>query len=257
MEVEQAKGSPLKPDVRRRGGANEHSHNDAVRRMFDRISPTYDLANRVMSLGLDAVWRAAAVEELAHRAVGGPLLDVCAGTLDLAAAMERRFPGDRRIVASDFARRMLVEGRAKLNPMRSRLVVADACALPFADNVFGGAACGFGIRNVGDTKAALTELHRCLKPAAPAVFLEFFRPTKRRSKLFHGVYARFVMPTLGRGLSKDDEAYEYLVQSMQGFYSLHEFEELARSVGFNAVRGRDLTMGVAAIVVCTKPVGES
>ena len=244
--------STLQPNISARSGAHRDKHDVAVRRMFDRISPTYDLVNRVLSLGIDRGWRLSAIERLAEGAVQGPLMDLCAGTLDLSALLTTRFPGRRQLVAVDFARNMLVQGRDKIGD-RTGLVVADAARLPFRDDVMGGVICGFGVRNVGNTRQCLEEVYRTLRPGASAVFLEFFRPRMKRTQVFHGGYARFVMPTMGRALSQDEEAYQYLVRSMNGFYSRYEFEELMRDVGFRGVGAQELTMGVASIVYGHKP----
>jgi len=122
--------------------------------MFDRIAPTYDLINRAMSLGIDQRWRARAVRELRE----GPVLDLCAGTLDLARLVSKT----HRVVAVDFSPEMLARGKAKAPGVET--VVADAKELPFEDATFGGAICGFGVRNIAELHTALGEVHRVLRP---------------------------------------------------------------------------------------------
>jgi ubiquinone/menaquinone biosynthesis methyltransferase len=212
--------------------------------MFDRISPTYDLLNRLMSVGIDKRWRARALELLAHRLPTGPLLDTCAGTLDLAAAMETRFAG-RKLFATDFAREMLVRGRGKVK--QAPLIVGDSMHLPFRDDSFAGMTCSFGIRNLSSPVAGLREALRILKPGGVFVVLEFYRPSTPIMRAFHAVYARFVLPTLGRVVAREPEAYDYLARSMQGFYTRAEFTQLARDVGFAEVESEDLTFGIASL----------
>ena len=212
--------------------------------MFDRISPTYDLLNRLMSVGIDKRWRARALERLAERLPDGPLLDTCAGTLDLAAAMEGRFAG-RRVLASDFAREMLVRGRSKVS--HTKLLVGDSMHLPVRDSVLAGMTCSFGIRNLSSPEAGLREALRALKPGGVFVVLEFFRPATLPMRVFHAVYARFVLPTMGALVSRDREAYAYLARSMQGFYSRAEFGALAKNAGFKQVESEDLSFGVATL----------
>ena len=234
---------------RAEGGAERAQHAAAVRSMFDRISPTYDLLNRLMSAGIDRRWRARALEVLAAGLPEGPLLDSCAGTLDLTKAMEAHF-GGRRVLGADFSREMLVRGRAKV--ARAPLLVGDAMRLPIADASLAGMTCAFGIRNVSSTERALSEALRVLKPGGVFLVLEFYRPSSLLTRLFHAVYARFVLPTMGFLVSRDREAYKYLARSMRGFFTRGEFEGLAREVGFSSVSGEELFFGVASLVRMVK-----
>jgi ubiquinone/menaquinone biosynthesis methyltransferase len=234
----------LVPEVAARAGSGD-SHATAVRRMFDRISPTYDLLNRLLSLGIDQRWRARALSELARDLPDGAILDVCAGTLDLSRALRARFP-DRRTFALDFAREMLVAGRGKAEG--ALLAVGDAMQLPIRSSSVAGFVCGFGMRNLSDPAAGLREAARVLKPGGVCIVLEFFRPQKPITRLFHAIYAQMVLPTLGRLVSGDAEAYRYLSRSMRGFLSRPEFEAALRDAGFHDVEGFDLTFGIASIV---------
>jgi ubiquinone/menaquinone biosynthesis methyltransferase len=236
-------------EVGARGG-QPAEHALAVRSMFDRISPTYDLLNRLLSAGIDRRWRKRALELLAERLPEGPLLDSCAGTLDLAQAMEARFTG-RTLLAADFAREMLVRGRGKVSA-QVPLAVADAMRLPVRDGVLAGMTCAFGMRNLADTRRGLAEACRVLKPGGVFVVLEFYRPSTFVMRAFHAVYARFVLPAVGTLISRDREAYAYLARSMKGFHTRGEFEALAREVGFSAVQGEELTLGIASLVRMVK-----
>jgi ubiquinone/menaquinone biosynthesis methyltransferase len=235
-------------DLSQRHG-DEATHGAAARRMFDRIAPTYDLLNRVLSAGSDRRWRARAVAEAA-RAPLGPLLDLCAGTLDLTAMLARARPMDR-VVAVDFAPVMLEAGRHKAP--RAEVIVADAAALPFEDRSFAAVVCGFGVRNLADPPAVAREVRRVLRPGGVFVTLELFRPTRAATRVFHGAYARLVLPAIGGWLSGDRGAYEYLARSMAGFLSRDEYERLLEAVGFARISGSDLTMGVASIVRAEVP----
>jgi ubiquinone/menaquinone biosynthesis methyltransferase len=235
-------------DVHARSG-EEASHGDAARGMFERIAPTYDTLNRLMSAGVDRRWRARAIDEVT-RAPIGPVLDLCAGTMDLTAMLARRLPG-RRIVALDFSPKMLERGRRKAPG--AEIVVGDAMALPFEDGTFSAIVCGFGVRNFGDPGRGTREALRVLRPGGVLVTLEFFRATRPVTRLFHRGYARVVLPAIGGLVSRDPAAYRYLARSMEGFLSRDEYERTLAWVGFEKVRGFDLTLGIASIVCGSKP----
>jgi ubiquinone/menaquinone biosynthesis methyltransferase len=224
-------------------------HDRAVRAMFDRIAPTYDLLNHVMSAGIDVAWRKRAIEQLAL-APSGPVLDLCAGTMDLTAMLEKRFPNER-IVASDFASQMLDRGRKKAP--RAEVVVADALSLPFANGEFSAVICGFGMRNLSDTARGAREARRVLVPGGVFVTLEFFCPTNLATRAFHAAYAKVVLPAVGGLVSGDRAAYAYLAKSMDGFLNRREYQQTLANAGFVDVRGIDLTLGVASIVTAVVP----
>jgi ubiquinone/menaquinone biosynthesis methyltransferase len=234
--------SPIADLGRRRG--EEAAHGSAARKMFERIAPTYDLLNRVLSLGIDKRWRRRAVVETTS-APAGPLLDLCAGTMDLTAMLAAARPDDR-LVAVDFSPAMLEAGRHKAP--RAEVVVADAAALPFDDGTFAAVVCGFGMRNLADPERGVREVRRVLRAGGVFVTLEFFRPSHLATRTFHGVYARVVLPAVGGWISGDKTAYQYLSQSMAGFFTRQEYEQLVLRAGFAHAAGADLSLGVASLV---------
>ena len=225
------------------------AHERGVRAMFDRIAPTYDLLNRWMSAGTDARWRVRAVDAV-RSAPRGPILVLCAGTMDLTAILAKEFPNER-IVATDFAEQMLVAGRKKAP--RAEVVVADALALPFEDGEFAAVVCGFGVRNLADTARGAQEAKRVLRPGGRFVTLDFFKPASARARAFHEIYAKRVLPAVGGLISGDREAYDYLARSMEGFVTRAAYEDLLRDAGFGDVWGVDLTLGIASIVSAEVP----
>jgi demethylmenaquinone methyltransferase / 2-methoxy-6-polyprenyl-1,4-benzoquinol methylase len=219
----------------------------AVRAMFDRIAPRYDLLNRVMTLKVDQAWRRRLLSDLAPRD-GEALLDLCAGTMDVAALARGRAPA-LRVVGADFSFQMLARGVAKTRLPASQ---ADAQALPFKTASFDLATVTFGMRNLERYEVGLAELARVLRPGGRLGVLEFFRAESRGSRLVHGAYNRLALPVLGRILSPDPEAYRYLVESMERFASRVEFEAAARRAGFRDVRGETLFPGVCGLVTASR-----
>jgi ubiquinone/menaquinone biosynthesis methyltransferase len=225
----------------------EASRAPAVRAMFDRIAPTYDLLNRVMTLRVDQAWRRRLLAALEPRP-GERLLDLCAGTMDVADLARRRAPG-LRVVAADFSMQMLSRGVAKTGLAASQ---ADALALPFRAGSFDVATVTFGMRNLDSWEAGLRELARVLAPGGRVGVLEFFRSESAGPRAVHAVYNKLALPVLGRILSPDPEAYRYLVQSMERFASRPEFEAGARRAGFRDVRGATLFPGVCGMVTAVR-----
>ncbi|MBI4509218.1 MAG: ubiquinone/menaquinone biosynthesis methyltransferase [Deltaproteobacteria bacterium] len=226
----------------------------AIRTMFERIAPTYDVLNRTLSLGVDKLWRRQAVATLGDLS-GKRVLDLCAGTMDLTAVACARYP-TARVVAADFAREMLLGGLAsgKLSsPTVSVLPIqADALSLPFLGGTFDAALCAFGVRNLDNPEGGLLELHRVLAPGGKLVVLEFFRPTGTVRKLLHNIYNRHVVPAIGGIVSGSPGAYRYLAESMEGFLSRAEFEQSGRRCGFVVDEARDLFPHAASLVVLRK-----
>jgi len=219
----------------------------AVRSMFDRIAPRYDLLNRVLSAGIDVRWRRACVDELAL-AGPGPLLDVCAGTADLLVEALGR-EGARLGVGVDLSSAMLARGHEKLRRRglgaRTALFGGDAEQLPLAGGSMAGAVIGFGIRNVGDPRRALAEVQRVLRPGGRLVVLEFSMP-RGLLGLAYRAYFRRLLPWIGR-LMSDRAAYAYLPASVARFPSPPDFAELMRQAGFAGVGWRTLTGGIACL----------
>jgi demethylmenaquinone methyltransferase/2-methoxy-6-polyprenyl-1,4-benzoquinol methylase len=220
------------------GGQAKRSY---VRGMFAAIAPRYDFLNHLLSLNVDRRWRRAAVQRLRWEArPGGVYLDLCAGTMDLAALLARQ-PGFRgRVIGADFVVPMLERGRGK-SP-RAAPVGADALALPFSDAAFDGAMVGFGVRNLADLDAGLAEAARVLKPGTRFVVLEFATPRFAPLRAVFLFYFRRVLPTVGRAVSKHTDAYSYLPESVLAFPDPEALARKLQAVGFTDV-GYDLLSG--------------
>jgi ubiquinone/menaquinone biosynthesis methyltransferase len=220
-----------------------------VRGMFDRIAPTYDLANRVLSGGVDTLWRKAAMSRIP---LDGTVLDLCAGTLDFTLLLTAR--GAKHVHALDLSPGMLEVGQKRLQPGAPvTLTVGDAQDLPFDNGLFIGGVCSFGIRNVPDNSLALEELFRVLKPGGRFVVLEFFRPTRWDAKAFHTVFNKVVLPNVGGLISGEREAYAYLADSMEQYLTRTQFCALAERAGFTVLEAKEMLPPVASLVVLEKP----
>jgi len=214
--------------------------------MFAAIAPRYDFLNHLLSLNIDRLWRHAAVGRLhwEHRPAG-IYLDLCAGTLDLAAQLARR-PGFRgRVIGVDFAIPMLERGRGKSE--RTAPVGADALALPFPDAAFDGAMVGFGARNLADLEAGLAEMARVLKPGARFVVLELTTPRFAPLRAAYLFYFRRVLPMVGRAVSKHTDAYTYLPESVLAFPEPEALARRLQDAGFRDVGYDLLTTGICAL----------
>jgi len=222
--------------------------------MFDAIAPRYDLLNHVLSAGLDRRWRNIAVDALAldNRA---RVLDVCTGTCDLAIAAVRRGHA-ASVVGVDFAGEMLRRGLVKVRQEglnRSiQLVRGDAARIPLEDATCDGATIAFGIRNVADPARALAEIARVLRPGGRLAILEFGQPRIPGIRALYGWYFRYLLPLVGRLVSKHRSAYSYLPASVGTFPPPAEFAELLRATGFSQVRAVPLTFGIVYLFIAEK-----
>jgi demethylmenaquinone methyltransferase/2-methoxy-6-polyprenyl-1,4-benzoquinol methylase len=230
----------------REGPLPDREKRSYVRRMFTAIAPRYDLLNHVLSLNIDRLWRRRAILRLGWEAAPqGTYLDLCAGTLDLAAALANRPGFHGSIVAADFVVPMLERGRQKAS--RIRAVGADALSLPFHSGCFDGCTVGFGMRNLADTRAGLSETARVLKPGSRLVVLEFSIPLTWPLRPLYLFYFRTVLPMIGRTVSKHMTAYSYLPDSVERFPDNEGFCTLMRETGFHNVGVERLTFGIASL----------
>ncbi len=220
-----------------------------VEAMFDAIAPRYDLLNRLLSFGIDQWWRREAVRAIA------PLrprhvLDVATGTADLAL-MAARMMEPERVVGVDIAEQMLRLGRRKVQRRRrsGQIVLkrGDAADLPFEENTFDAALVAFGVRNFEDLEAGLRGIRHVLRPGGTLVVLEFSRPRAPVIRALYRFYSHHVLPRIGRLLSTDAGAYRYLPAPVGAFPDGVDFLHRMQAAGFEELRWRPLTFGVASL----------
>ncbi|MFT6912754.1 MAG: demethylmenaquinone methyltransferase/2-methoxy-6-polyprenyl-1,4-benzoquinol methylase [Paracoccaceae bacterium] len=220
-----------------------------VQGVFSSVASKYDIMNDLMSGGVHRLWKDAMMDWLAPRA-GQKLLDVAGGTGDVAFRFLKRAPGATAMVC-DLTEPMLIAGRqrADAEKMAGQLdwMVGDAMALPFENNSFDVYTISFGIRNVTRVQEALNEAFRVLRPGGRLMVLEFSQLPNPAMQWAYDRYSYNVIPAIGQVVTGDRDSYQYLVESIRQFPDQETFADMIRFAGFEQVKYRNLTMGVAAL----------
>ena len=220
-----------------------------VHDVFTNVASKYDVMNDVMSVGIHRLWKEAMMDWLAPRP-GQRLLDVAGGTGDISFRFLKRAKGSEAVVL-DMTESMLVEGRkrAEATDLLESLdwVAGDAMALPFESNSFDVYTISFGIRNVTRIPDALSEAYRVLRPGGRLMVLEFSQlPVDGMQKLYD-LYSFNVIPRMGKLIANDYDSYQYLVESIRNFPNQETFADMISTAGFEQVKYRNLSMGIAAL----------
>lgn len=212
--------------------------------MFDQVAAAYDRTNTVLSLGNDRFWRVATLRAVAPQR-GERILDLAAGTGTSSMAF---VPSGAHVVAADFSRGMIEEGRRRHSDVPNlEFVQADATDLPFADGEFDAVTMSFGLRNVIDPRRALRELRRVTRPGGRIVVCEFSHPP---SRAFNGLYRFYndrVLPIVAKAVSSNAEAYDYLNESIRDWPDQPTLAGWMRDAGWDDVAYRNLTFGIVAL----------
>ena len=216
--------------------------------MFDSISGNYDFLNHFLSLGIDIRWRRKAVKLLAP---GKPklILDVATGTGDFAVETLKLNPD--KVIGIDISEGMLEVGRKKMKDRgydsRIELLSGDSENLPFEENKFDAVVVGFGVRNFENLEIGLAEMYRVLKPGGRMVVLEFSKPTMFPFKQLFNFYFNFILPKIGKLISRDPAAYTYLPESVQAFPDGDSFVRILNRIGFKDTLFKPLTLGISSL----------
>jgi demethylmenaquinone methyltransferase/2-methoxy-6-polyprenyl-1,4-benzoquinol methylase len=221
-----------------------------VRGVFDSVASRYDLMNDLMSFGVHRLWKRFAVE-LAGVRRGQRVLDLAAGTGDLAARFAGLVGPDGYVVMTDINAAMLNQGRDRMiddgHVGNVGFAQVDAESLPFPENTFDCITIAFGLRNVTRKEQALAAMHRALKPGGRALVLEFSKPTNKPLEKLYDLYSFSILPTMGRLVARDAESYRYLAESIRMHPDQETLRGMMETAGFERCDVNNLTGGIVAV----------
>ena len=237
------------------------SRTQAVNAMFGNIVDKYDLLNHALSFGIDYYWRSKLVHSV--RSYLHPqnsndkhvILDIAAGTLDVSIALLKH-SSDAKIISLDYCKAMLSHGIKKLSKVQNRNCIipinADARKLPLPDESVDAITIAFGIRNIEPRPVAFKEMFRVLKKGGRLSILEF---GSGKSKIWFGLYnfyLNYLLPVIGKIISKNPKAYRYLAQTINTFPKSDELADEIRGCGFSSVSYISLTGGISMLHIADK-----
>lgn len=234
---------------------NQDEHKGVqVRRMFDAIAGKYDLLNHTLSFGFDKGWRRKGIHFLRPYSPK-QILDIATGTGDLAIAMQKQLHAET-IIGADISEGMMEVGRQKVKEAGLQDHISfeyqDCTALTFADNTFDAVTAAFGVRNFEDIEKGLREMYRVTKPGGHLMILELSTPESFPMKQLYQLYSKVVIPTVGRFVSKEKAAYDYLPASIQVVPQGKVMTDLLTRVGYKEAKARTLTFGICSLYTGTK-----
>ncbi|MDG1518228.1 MAG: bifunctional demethylmenaquinone methyltransferase/2-methoxy-6-polyprenyl-1,4-benzoquinol methylase UbiE [Flavobacteriales bacterium] len=231
----------------------EGSKKEQVAKMFNNIAPKYDLLNHTLSMGIDILWRKKAVKIL-KKLQPKKVLDIACGTGDFA--IEDLKSGATEVIGLDISKGMVDVGIEKVNKKglasKVSLRVGDSENILFEENSFDGITVGFGVRNFENLEKGLSEMHRVLNPEGQLIVLEFSKPKYFPIKQLYFFYFKFILPKIGKLVSKDQTAYTYLPDSVNAFPDGKKFTDILEKVGFKSTKIIPCSFGIASIYVGTK-----
>ena len=229
------------------------SKKEEVATMFNNISKRYDFLNHFLSLGIDKIWRKKAIR-LLREVQPKSILDIATGTGDFAIAALKLKPEE--VIGVDISQGMLDVGIEKMKRKGVDDIISmqlgDSEKVPFDDNRFDALTVGFGVRNYENLEKGLSDMLRVLRPNGRAIILEFSKPRKFPVKQTFGFYSKRVIPFLGKTISKDKRAYEYLPESVEAFPEGQDFLDIMTKVGYKNVDSQLVSGGIATIYWGTK-----
>ncbi len=229
------------------------SKKNQVANMFNNIAKKYDFLNHFLSMGIDKLWRNKVISIL-KKYQPKTILDIATGTGDLAITALKLKP--EKITGIDISTGMLAIGKQKIKKLgvenTIELLEGDSENILFPDQNFDAAIVAFGVRNFENLEKGLAEIHRVLKSGSVFIVLEFSKPNKFPIKQVYNIYFTNILPFIGKLFSKDNSAYTYLPQSVNAFPEGNAFLEKLKKTGFETVKEKRLSFGIASIYVAEK-----
>ncbi len=234
---------------------NQTSKRERVKAMFNDIAPTYDRLNHILSMSIDRLWRRRVVR-IVRRLGAQRILDMATGTGDLAIAMARHID-NATICGADLSPEMLAVAKRKVEQQgldeRITLTECDAEHIDMASESVDAVTVAFGVRNFENIEACLAELRRVIKPEGHLVILEFSNPNNRLIGAIYRLYSHRILPFIGGLISHNRGAYEYLPASVDTFPTPKKFIAILERCGFNEIKARSQSLGIAQIYVAKRP----
>lgn len=234
--------------------SKEGAKQEQIRRMFDKIAPSYDRLNHTLSLGIDRHWRCTAANALG-KFKPQQILDIATGTGDFALLLAKRIK-PLHVTGADISEGMMTIAREKVAEEGLQDIVSfqweDCTKLSFPDETFDAVTSTYGVRNFQDLDAGLHEMQRVLRPGGHMLIVELTPPPHFPMKQLFWLYAHVVMPIVGRLISHDNSAYTYLPASMEAFPQPERMEGILHQVGFSEVQWQRFTFGINTMYLAKK-----
>lgn len=231
---------------------------ESIQSMFDHIAANYDRTNAVLSFGMHHLWNAALIKHVVMPCRPTSLVDLCAGTGEIAFRSLKQVPSLKAVQLIDFSQQMLECAQHKASNFRLNSSVlsysqADVQKLPLSSNSIDCMTIAYGIRNVCDPAKCIQEAFRALKRGGAFGILELTEPSNSILKIGHSLYLKRVLPLLGKLLTSDQAAYTYLCNSIHSFVKPRVLSQTLSAAGFEGLQIKSLTGGIATLFIAKKP----
>lgn len=231
----------------------------SIQNMFGSIAKRYDRTNAILSFQMHRYWNSQLIHQVTDAHNPESLLDLCCGTGEIAFTYLKKSKKPKKVFMLDFCKEMLECARIKadgasLNSHQISYIQANAEEIPLNTESVHSATVAYGIRNIQDPKKCIKEVYRVLKPGGTFGILELTRPTNKFLRFGHQAYLKGVLPIIGRLLTSNTQAYQYLCNSIHSFVKPSEIEALLKETGFQQTSQKKLAGGIATIIYGKKPV---